>query len=194
MDCGKIGNLIYTLRKEQNLTQLQLADRMNISDKAISKWERGLGCPDVSLLPALSHIFHVDLESLLAGELDAHDFVGGNMKKLKFYVCPTCGNLLLGTSEASISCCGKKLDALTPVKAEGAEKLSVEQIENEYFITSAHPMTKAHSISFVALLPGDGVMLRKQYPEWDLQTRLPRLGHGMLVWHCTQHGLYYQLL
>ena len=80
MDCAKIGKLICSLRKEQQLTQQQLADRMNISDKTVSKWERGLGCPDVSLLPELSGILGVNLEEFLSGELNANDLVGGNMK------------------------------------------------------------------------------------------------------------------
>lgn len=75
MDNIKIGQLIYRLRKENNMTQLQLANQMNISDKAISKWERGLGCPDVSLLPDLSRIFNVDLEKLLSGELDVNEIL-----------------------------------------------------------------------------------------------------------------------
>ena len=56
MDCKKIGALIYSLRKEKSLTQKQLADQIFVSDKAVSKWERGLGCPDVTLLPALSEV------------------------------------------------------------------------------------------------------------------------------------------
>ena len=79
----KIGNLIYTLRKEKQLTQLQLAERMNISDKTVSKWERGLGCPDISLLPDLSKILEVNLEELLSGKLDINSITGGNMKKTK---------------------------------------------------------------------------------------------------------------
>ena len=69
MDYDKIGRLIYSLRKDKNLTQQQLADTMNISDKTISKWERGLGCPDVSLLPALSAALDINLENLLSGTL-----------------------------------------------------------------------------------------------------------------------------
>ncbi len=194
MDCKKIGKLIYSLRKERNLTQQKLAEYMNISDKAISKWERGLGCPDISLLPELSNIFGVNLENLLAGELDANDLVGGNMKKLKFYVCPSCGNLLTGTTEAAISCCGKKLPVLVPQKAMDTEKLTVEIIENEFFITTEHEMSKEHYITFIALLTGDSIMLRKQYPEWNIQTRIPCFGHGMLMWHCTNHGLFFQLI
>lgn len=194
MDCEKIGNLIKSLRKEKILTQRQLARSLNVSDKAVSKWERGIGCPDVSLLPKLANIFGVDLESILNGTLSANAKVGGNMKKLKFYVCPSCGNLLTGTSEVSVSCCGKKLAALVAKKAEDGEKLSVEHIENDYFISSDHEMNKEHYITFVALVTGDSVMIRKQYPEWDLQTRIPHFGHGVLYWHCVDHGFFYQLV
>lgn len=194
MDCAKIGRLILTLRKEMKLTQRQLADRMNISDKAVSKWERGLGCPDVSLLPELSGILGVNMEELLLGELGARDQIGGNMKKLKFYVCPNCNNLLMAAMPATVSCCGKVLQPLPLKKAEEAERLSVEIIENDYFISTKHEMTKEHYISFVALLTGDSILLRKQYPEWDMQTRIPCFAHGMLIWHCTRHGLFYQAI
>lgn len=194
MDCIKIGQLIRRLRQEQNLTQLQLAEHMNISDKTVSKWERGLGCPDLCLLPALSTLLGVTAEDLLSGELNANDSVGGNMKKLKFYVCPHCGNILTSTSDADISCCGKKLPALLPQKAADFEKLSVETIENEYFVTANHESTKEHYLTFAALLTGDTLLLRKLYPEWDVQLRLPRLAHGVLVWHCSQHGLFYQTI
>lgn len=194
MNCEKIGRLIYNLRTEKKLTQQQLAECMHISDKAVSKWERGLGCPDISLLPALSNIFGINLENLLAGELNSNNLVGGNMKKLKFYVCPSCGNLLIGTDEAAISCCGKKLCVLVPQKAADTEKLTVEKIENDFFISTEHEMSKDHYITFVALVTGDSIMLRKQYPEWDVQIRIPRFGHGMLIWYCTNHGLFYQLI
>lgn len=191
MDQVKIGKLICQLRKEHYMTQRQLAERMNISDKTVSKWERGLGCPELSLLRELSAIFSVDLETLLSGELDANEILGGNMKKMNFYICPACGNVVAAMTDTGISCCGKKLSALQPKKADEAEKLRVETIENEYYISSEHPMERGHYIAFVALLTGDSLMLRKQYPEWNLQTRIPVFAHGRLLWYCTQHGLYY---
>ncbi len=194
MDCAKVGGLIRRLRTEQGLTQRGLAERVFVSEQAVSKWERGMGCPDVSLLPEVAKQLGVDLEVLLRGELDANELVGGNMKKLKFYVCPDCGNLMTATAEATLTCCGKRLTALTAQKAADSDKLHAEIIENEYYISSEHEMTKAHSIAFVALLTGDTLFLRKLYPEWNLQTRIPCIGHGMLVWYCTQHGLFYQLL
>lgn len=194
MDLEKIGRLIFFLRKEKGLTQKQLANLMNISDKTVSKWERGGGCPELSLLSELAEILDVNLNALLRGELDQNESIGGDMKKLNFYVCPICGNLLTSTGEASVSCCGKVLEPSVPKKADADEKLSVELIENEYFVSSNHDMTKEHYITFVALLTGDSIILRKQYPEWDLQTRIPRMAHGKLVWHCNKHGMFYQFI
>ena len=194
MDSEKIGKLIYGLRKERNMTQLQLAEILHISDKTVSKWERGQGCPDISLLVDLSCVLGVDMEKLLSGRLEANEERGGNMKKLNFYVCPECGNVITAMTEAGISCCGKKLQPLEAVKAPDEERLLVENIENDYYISSDHPMLKEHYISFVALLTGDTLTLKKQYPEWDLPVRIPGRTHGKLIWYCTEHGLFYQLV
>ena len=194
MDNEKIGKLIYGLRKERNMTQLQLAEILHISDKTVSKWERGQGCPDISLLVDLSCVLGVDMEKLLSGRLEANEERGGNMKKLNFYVCPECGNVITAMTETGISCCGKKLQPLEAVKAHDEERLLVENIENDYYISSDHPMLKEHYISFVALLTGDTLTLKKQYPEWDLQVRIPGRTHGKLIWYCTEHGLFYQLV
>ena len=102
------------------------------------------------------------------------------------------GNILTATAEAAVSCCGKKLAPAQPVKAE--EPLCVETVENEYYVTSSHPMEKGHYIAFTALLTGDTLFLHKHYPEWDLQSRIPAFGNGKLFWYCTRHGLFYQLI
>ncbi|UHA58758.1 helix-turn-helix domain-containing protein [Metabacillus litoralis] len=194
MDNSKVGNLIYNLRKEKGLTQKQLADSMNISDRTISKWERGYGCPDVTLLPSLSSILGVNIENILEGELASNDFVGGNMKRSNYFVCPSCHNIVLATGDIDISCCGRKVELLVAKKATDEEKLSITEIDSELFISSDHPMTKDHYISFIALATGDSVQIMKQYPEWGLQTRLPKHKHGKLLWFDTQFGLYYQLI
>ena len=68
MDNEKFGNFIKELRKEKNLTQKQLADKINITDKAVSKWERGLSFPDITMLNILSKELEVSVEELLNGE------------------------------------------------------------------------------------------------------------------------------
>ena len=194
MDQQKIGQLIRRLRQELNLTQKQIADKMGISDKAVSKWERGHGMPDISFLSELSELLNVDLDALMSGEVEVNQSQGGNMRKIQFYVCSECGNIITSTGEAAINCCGKKLSPLDMKKAEEQQKLKVEIIENEYYVSSNHEMKKEHYIDFVAVINGDSLILRKQYPEWDLSTRIPKLGHGQLVWHCNKHGLFYQLV
>lgn len=192
MDCEKIGKLILKLRRDRELTQKQLADKLFISDKAISKWERGLGCPDISLIPILANELGITMDSLIAGEVDINDSNGGNMKNLKFYICDTCDNIITTTHDAEVSCCGRRLKALTPEKACDEDKLDIKLIENDYYISSDHPMTKDNYISFVALLSGDSIMIRKQYPQWDLQIRIPNFARGKLVWYSTHKGLLYQ--
>ncbi|MGI6109149.1 MAG: helix-turn-helix domain-containing protein [Eubacteriaceae bacterium] len=194
MDCDKTGKLIHKLRTEKGLTQAQLARQIQISDKAVSKWERGAGFPDVSLLGELSAILDVNLEDLLEGQLTTNDPIGGNMKKLKFYICPQCGNVITGNDEAAIACCGRKLEAQEAVKAEPEQKLDCELIDNEYCISSDHPMTKDDYIAFAALMTGDTLIMKKQYPEWNFQIRIPRIGHGKLVWYSRDEGLLYQLI
>ena len=192
MDQTKTGGLIRALRTQKGLTQKELAEAVGVGDKAVSKWERGLGCPDVSLLPELSRVLGVGLEALLSGQIDANDQERGNMKKLNFYVCPDCGNLITAAAEAGVSCCGRTLLPLEPQKPE--EPLSVEKIDDSWFISSPHPMTKDHYVSFAALLTGDTLFLRRLYPEWDLQTRILAFGHGILLWYCTKHGLFRQII
>lgn len=192
MDNVKMGQLIRRLRKENGMTQLQLAEKLHVSDKAVSKWERGQGSPELSLLSQLSRVFAVDMQSLLSGELNRNDLPGGNMKKLKVYICPDCGNLITSMTDASVTCCGRKLQAVIPIKAVESEKLSVQIIEHDFFISSDHEMTKDHYITFVALLTSDTVLLKKLYPQWDLQVRIPFFAHGRLLWHCRKHGLFFQ--
>ncbi|WP_024861127.1 helix-turn-helix domain-containing protein [Ruminococcus flavefaciens] len=192
MDQVKTGALIKQLRLNCGLTQKQLAESLNVSDKAVSKWECGNGCPDVSLLSELSEIFGTDVQTLLSGRIDKNESEKGNMKKLKFYVCRECGNIITATSETAVTCCGNKLAPLEPVKAEGTDMLSTEDLGGEWFISSDHEMKKEHYISFVAYVTDSSAMVFKQYPEWNLQVTLPFYKSGRLVWYCTQHGLFYQ--
>lgn len=69
MDQEKIGKFIAGCRKKQKLTQEQLAERLNITYKAVSKWETGKGLPDVSIMKDLCNILKITVNELLSGEL-----------------------------------------------------------------------------------------------------------------------------
>lgn len=68
MDNKKFGDFIKELRKEKQLTQKELGEKLNITDKAISKWERGLSFPDIAVLKDLAEFFEIDISELLNGE------------------------------------------------------------------------------------------------------------------------------
>lgn len=68
MDNKKFGEFIKELRKEKNLTQKELGEKINITDKAISKWERGISFPDIAVLKDLADFFNVDVSELLNGK------------------------------------------------------------------------------------------------------------------------------
>ena len=192
MDQIKTGQLIKHFRAELGMTQKQLAERINVSDKAVSKWERGNGCPDVSLLSVLADIFGIDVNVLLSGEIDKNESEKGDMKKLKFYVCKDCGNIITAASETAVTCCGNKLSAPEPKKADEKDQLKIEDIGGEWYITSDHEMTKEHYISFVAYVSDSSVMMFRQYPEWSININLPMYRSGKLVWYCNKCGLLYQ--
>lgn len=68
MDLIRIGKYIQEKRKEKNLTQLQLAELLSVTDRAVSKWECGRSLPDVSIMPQLCSILDISLNGLLAGQ------------------------------------------------------------------------------------------------------------------------------
>ena len=194
MDTNKTGLLIRALRTEREMTQSTLAARLNVTEQAVSKWERGQGCPDVSLLPQLAQILGVTVENLLNGTPDEPTPNSGSTRNIRFYVCPRCGNLLTSLGPALLSCCGRTLEPLKAQKADESHLLTSDPVEDEWFLTTGHSMEKGHHITFVALVTGDRISLVRCWPEWDLQVRLPRRGHGVLFWHCNRHGLFRQVL
>ena len=191
MDPIKTGQLIRQLRTAKGLTQKALAERLHVTDKAVSKWETGGGCPDISLLGEVGCLLGVSVETLLGGEIIGQEDTG-NMKKLRFFVCPGCGNILTSTGDAGVQCCGRVLEPLTPRKAEEAECLQMEAQDGEWYITSDHPMTKEHYIAFAAFLTDSRLVMTRLYPEWGVQVRMPYAARGRLLWYSTDQGLLYR--
>ena len=189
MDPIKTGAVIRSQRQMKGMTQLELAEKLCVSDKTVSKWECGGGAPDISLLPALARALDVDIKALLYGGLQERGSSSGNLKKLNFYVCPECGNLLFSTEPTDAVCCGRKLSPLPVRAAEPEERLRVELSDGEWYVTSNHEMSREHSLSFIAFLSNDTLILKKLYPEWSPEARFPFFAHGTLFWYCTRHGL-----
>ena len=184
------GNTIRQLREQRKLTQAELGERIGVSSKTVSKWETAKGLPDISLLQPLAEALGISVLELMNGEQIVNQNVSANMLRCKFYVCPVCGNVIYCMGNTLISCCGITLPSLEAEEAEEDHAITIEQVEDEHFITVSHPMTKAHFISFVAFVTSDRIRMVKFYPEGNAETRLQLRGRGYLYYYCNRHGLF----
>ena len=184
------GNTIKQLREARHLTQTELAEKIGVSSKTISKWETAKGLPDISLLQPLAQALGISVIELMNGEHITNKNISANMLRSKFYVCPICGNAIHCTGNTLVSCCGITLPALEADEADDDHVITIENVEDEHFITVHHPMTKPHYISFVAFVTSDRLQMVKLYPEGNAETRLQLRGMGYLYYYCNQHGLF----
>lgn len=184
------GTMIRRLRENKRMTQQQLAEKIGVSDKAISKWETGRGYPDISLIEPLAGALGVSIIELFSGEGVVNTNKSFNMLRMKLHVCPVCGNLIQSTGEAVVSCCGIVLPALEAEPEDDKHHLSFEQVEDEYYVTVSHDMSKTHYISFIMALKDDGCEIRKLYPEGNAEARFRISRTKSLLYYCNQHGLF----
>ena len=200
------ASTIKSLREQRGLTQRALADAVGVTDKAVSNWESGRGLPDISLVEPLAVALGVSVAELLTGDVRQNANRAGNLLRARFYVCPICGNVVYALGEGSFSCCGVQL---LPCEAEPAEPgelaapaeelepgsagchaISVERIEDEWYVTLDHPMRKDHFISFIAYVSTGGATIQKLYPEQEAAARFRAGMSGVIYAYCTRHGLF----
>ncbi len=184
------GNTIKFLREKKRYTQKQLADLLAVSDKTVSKWETQKGFPDISLLEPLARQLGVSVAELLSGECIINRNRAGNMMRTKFYVCPVCGNVIHAVGEGVFSCCGITLPVQESEAPDEIHEIQIQPMENDYYITMDHPMTKEHYVSFFAYITSDRVQLLKLYPEQTCAARFLRQGMGTIYAYCNRHGLF----
>ena len=184
------GTTIRQLRESRQLTQAELAERIGVSSKTVSKWETGKGLPDITLLQPLAQALGISVIELMNGEHITNRNISANMLRSKFYVCPVCGNILHSTGNAVVSCCGITLPPLEAEEPDADHTITIENVEDEHFVTIRHPMTKEHFISFVAFVTSDRIQLVKLYPEGNAETRLQLRGMGKIYYFCNRHGLF----
>ena len=184
------GSMIKELREKNRLTQAELAQRLSVSDKTISKWETAKGYPDISLLEPLAASLGVSVAELLSGCAISNSNVSSNMLRSRFYVCPVCGNVVHAMGEAVIHCHGVQLTPAIPEETDERHMLFIESVEDEYFVRIGHDMTKQHYISFIAALSMDRIQMVRLYPEGNPEARFKMNGVTRIVFYCNRDGLF----
>ena len=194
MNQYETGAVIKKLREKNNMTQAELAGKLSVSDKTISKWETAKGYPDITLLEEIAKVFEVSVAELLNGTTVSNVNISANMMRSVFYVCPICGNIIHSMGEAVIHCHGVLLAPCHPEETDENHKIFIERVEDDYYIQIEHDMTKKHYISWVAALSSDRIQMVKLYPEGNAEMRFPARRGGTLYYYCSRHGLMKQKL
>ena len=184
------GAVIKELRQKNSMTQAQLADRLGVSDKTVSKWETGKGYPDITLLEPIAEAFQVSVAELLSGSPVQNANVSANVLRSRFYVCPICGNVIHSMGEAAITCHGVLLQPETPEESDEQHKISIERVEDEYYVRVQHEMTKTHYISFIAAVSSERIQLVKRYPEEEAEAGFKMQGVRKILIFCNKDGLF----
>lgn len=184
------GAIIKQLREGKGMTQAQLAARLQVSDKAVSRWETAKGYPDITLIEPLTQALDISVMELLSGDWVTNANRAGNLLRSKWYVCPICGNILHSTGAAVVSCCGLTLPPLEAELPDGDHAITVEPVEDEHYVTVDHPMEKGHFLSFLAGVSDEGVQLVKFYPEGNGAARLKLRRMKWVYAYCNRHGLF----
>ncbi len=190
MDKYITGITIRRLRESKKMTQEELAEKIFVSSKAVSKWETAQGFPDISLIEPLSKALDVSVIELISGNPVQNENISSNMFKNVFYVCPICGNVINSIGTALISCCGITLPPLEPETPDKDHFINFEKIENEYYVTVRHQMTKEHYISFLTAISDNGIQFVKLYPEGNCEARFRINRVKYLYAYCSRHGLF----
>ena len=189
MDKYVTGAVIRKLREAKKMTQEELADKLYVSSKAVSKWETGQGFPDISLIEPLASALGISVIELLSGEDIRNRNQSANIAKTRFYVCPVCGNVIQTTGEAVVSCCGITLPVLEEESADDSHHIEVARDQDEFYVTLDHPMTKDHYISFVAAVSDHRTQFTKLYPEGPAEARFKIDRVKYIYAYCNRHGL-----
>ena len=184
------GAMIKRLREDRKLTQHQLAEKMMVSDKTISKWETGRGYPDISLIEPLSSALGVSVIELFSGQETSNTNRSFNMHRIKVHVCPVCGNVIISTGEAVVSCCGIVLPSLEAEPEDDEHCIHLERIEDEDYVSLSHEMSKKHYISFIMAVRDNGYEIRKLYPEGNAEASFKQNRIKYFFYYCNRHGLF----
>lgn len=184
------GTVIKELRSKRSMTQSELAERLCVSDKTISKWETGKGYPDITLLEPIAEIFSVSVTELLSGSAVKNSNVSANMLRSNFYVCPICGNIFHSMGEAVIQCHGIQLNPEICDEPDETHKITVERVEDEYYVQIDHEMSKKHYISFIAAVSPDRIQLVKLYPQGNAEARFKINTVKKILFYCNKSGLF----
>ena len=194
MENNKVYQMSFAKIYPMLISKVEKKGRTRDEIDQVTKWETNKGLPDIGIIEELAKALGVSLSELLTGDLKTNENVSGNMKKVEFYVCPVCGNIITAVGTGNFSCCGILLTKQEAEPCNETHSIQDETIDNEYSITMKHSMEKGHYVPFIAYITSDSAEIIKLYPEQDISVRFRKKGHGILYAYCNRHGLFRKII
>ena len=127
MDTYITGQTIKNLREKKGFTQTELAEKIGVCSKAVSKWETAKGLPDITLIEPIANALSVSVMELMTGNAVVNKNISSNILRSKFYVCPLCGNIIRTMGDTVVSCCGIILPPLEAEETDNEHNISIEK-------------------------------------------------------------------
>ncbi|MBR6524962.1 MAG: helix-turn-helix domain-containing protein [Clostridia bacterium] len=184
------GTMIRQMREKKNMTQEELAAKLYVSSKAVSKWETGQGLPDISLLEPLAKALDISMIELFSGETVMNRNRSSNMLRSVTYVCPVCGNSIFALGQCVVSCCGITLPPQQSEETDDAHRIHAQIDDGEYYVTVDHPMEKDHFITCLTAVSDHACQIVKQFPEGPAEARFCTARVRWIYAFCNRHGLF----
>lgn len=126
-----LGMMISSLRKENGMTQLELAEKMGVTDKAVSKWERDLSFPDINSIPKLAEIFEVSVDELMQIKTETKDNIGKNKVEEIVDITLKGIGIAMGVAVAVLSILGElEMDAALVMLGIGLASVSISLLKD----------------------------------------------------------------
>lgn len=128
-----LGVMISSLRKEKGMTQLELAEKMGVTDKAVSKWERDLSSPDINSIPKLAEIFEISVDKLMQVQTNEKENKNkGKVNKIVDTVLKGIG-VAMGIAVTVLSILGEnEINAAIVMLGIGLTSISISQLKDKY--------------------------------------------------------------
>lgn len=183
-----MNEIIYKFRKAKGLTQQQLAEKLHTTAKTVSNWERKRTCVNADIVSDFIRAFDIQKDCFFT----EYKHLVFSEDTVKFYCCPTCGNVTWRFTDEPLICCNNKLSPLVPQPGKSEHYIHSEYSDDKRFcnLTSTHPMKNNHHIKFIAYVAGKTVLMTAPEPSHMLESTIPIMSGGKLYLFCTKHGLF----
>ena len=185
------GQMILKMREQKGLSRAELASELGVYESAVTSWEQGNSYPDAMLIEPLARLFGENPEELWPGFMSFAPETSSLLGELAFFVCPLCGNIVVGAKDSYVECCGLVLKPCEYEQPNAKHNITLERIgEGNHRVTVNHGMSQAHYISCVIGVGASSYQMVRFDHEGAPQAILTIPDLKVVYFYCNKHGMF----